>query len=213
MDEADELKDRFAGALIGLAVGDALGTTLEFSTRGSFEPINDMVGGGPFDLEAGQWTDDTSMALCLAESLVEDGFDPDSQMGKYIKWYMYGYLGSTGECFDIGNNTAKSLNHYRGTGEFPEEYEYAAGNGSLMRLAPVPMFFSNDYAKAVFYSGKSSLTTHNNRLAIDACRCFGGMIQQAITGRSKDAILNVDTVDLDLSEKVAEIVSGSYLNK
>jgi len=64
------LRDRYAGCLLGLAVGDAVGTTVEFRPRGSFEPLTDMVGGGPFGLKPGQWTDDTSMALCLAESLL-----------------------------------------------------------------------------------------------------------------------------------------------
>jgi len=62
------LQDRYAGALLGLACGDAVGTTVEFSARGSFPPVTDMVGGGPFGLQPGQWTDDTSMALCLAEA-------------------------------------------------------------------------------------------------------------------------------------------------
>ena len=70
-------RDRYRGALLGLAVGDALGTTLEFKRPGTFAPITDMVSGGPFDLKPGQWTDDTSMALCLAESLIEcRRFDP-----------------------------------------------------------------------------------------------------------------------------------------
>ena len=60
--------DRARGALLGLACGDALGTTLEFRAPGTFHPIDDIVGGGPFGLRAGEWTDDTSMALCLAES-------------------------------------------------------------------------------------------------------------------------------------------------
>jgi ADP-ribosyl-[dinitrogen reductase] hydrolase len=66
-------RDRFLGCLLGLAVGDAVGTTLEFKPRGAFRPITDMTGGGPFHLAPGQWTDDTSMALCLASSLVERG--------------------------------------------------------------------------------------------------------------------------------------------
>jgi len=68
-----ELRDRYRGSLLGLAVGDALGTTLEFSQPGSFAPLEEMVGGGPFALKPGEWTDDTSMALCLAASLVEHG--------------------------------------------------------------------------------------------------------------------------------------------
>lgn len=67
----------YRGALLGLATGDTLGTTIEFKTPGTFTPINDMIGGGPFNLKPGQWTDDTSMALCLADSLIEkQDFDP-----------------------------------------------------------------------------------------------------------------------------------------
>ena len=69
------LHDRYRGALLDLAVGDALGATLEFSRPGTFTPLTDMIGGGPFRLRAGQWTDNTSMALGLATSLVEKGFD------------------------------------------------------------------------------------------------------------------------------------------
>jgi len=95
--------ERYRGALLGLAVGDALGTTLEFKAPGTFKPITDIVGGGPFGLEPGQWTDDTSMALCLAESLIEKrGFDPKDQMDRYCRWWKQGYLSSTGTCFDIG---------------------------------------------------------------------------------------------------------------
>ena len=98
------LLDRYRGALVGLATGDALGTTLEFQAPGTFTPLHDMVGGGPFDLKAGEWTDDTSMALCLAESLIETGrFDADDQMRRYVRWWRTGRLSSRGECFDIGN--------------------------------------------------------------------------------------------------------------
>lgn len=91
------IKERYRGCLLGLAVGDAVGTTLEFKRPGTFTPITDMVGGGPFDLEPGQWTDDTSMALCLAASLIEcKNFNADDQMCKYTKWYREGYMSSTG---------------------------------------------------------------------------------------------------------------------
>ena len=95
-------RDRFLGCLLGLAVGDAVGTTLEFKPRGSFTPITDMMGGGPFRLKPGEWTDDTSMALCLASSLVEKGsFDPADQMQRYVKWHEEGYWSATGRCFDL----------------------------------------------------------------------------------------------------------------
>ena len=102
--------ERYRGSLLGLAVGDALGTTLEFCGPGTFAPINDMVGGGPFRLQPGEWTDDTSMALCLAESLIEkQGFDPVHQLETYLRWSTDGHLSSTGECFDIGNTVQQAL--------------------------------------------------------------------------------------------------------
>src|SRR5205823_4839410 len=91
--------ERYRGALLGLAVGDALGTTLEFSPPGSFTPVDDIVGGGPFGLQPGQWTDDTSMALCLAESLIErQGFDADHQMQLYCRWWRDGHWSCKGYC-------------------------------------------------------------------------------------------------------------------
>ena len=90
----------YRGALLGLACGDALGTTLEFKSPGTFKPVTDIVGGGPFRLKPGEWTDDTSMALCLAESLIEcRGFDPADQMRRYLRWNRDGHLSSTGQVF------------------------------------------------------------------------------------------------------------------
>ena len=110
-------QDQFRGCLLGLAVGDAVGTTLEFKPPGSFKPITGMVGGGPFRLKPGEWTDDTSMALCLATSLMEkNGFDPKDQMDRYCRWWKEGYLSSNGRCFDIGNATADALRRYGQTG-------------------------------------------------------------------------------------------------
>lgn len=92
-----QLIDRYRGCLLGLATGDAVGTTLEFEPPGTFTPIKDMVGGGVFALEPGQWTDDTSMMLCLAESLIEQNeFDPTDQLKRYLQWYQVGHLSRTG---------------------------------------------------------------------------------------------------------------------
>lgn len=111
-------RDKFRGCLLGLAAGDAVGTTVEFKPRGSFLPVTDMAGGGPFGLKAGQWMDDTSMALCLATSLIEkNGFDPTDQMDRYWRWSQEGYLSSTGRCFDIGNTVAEALHRYQRTGD------------------------------------------------------------------------------------------------
>ena len=130
---------RYRGCLLGLACGDAVGTTVEFKPRGTFEPVTDMVGGGPFRLEPGEWTDDTSMALCLAESLLErGGFDALDQMQRYVRWKK-GHLSSNGRCFDIGNTVRGALTRFLDSGDpfSGSTHPHSAGNGSLMRLAPV----------------------------------------------------------------------------
>ena len=137
--------DRFRGAMIGLATGDCLGVALEFMPPGSFIEITEIMGGGPFGLKEGEWTDDTSMSLCLASSLLEKGkFDPKDQMERYVNWRDNGYMSSRGEgsrCVDIGNTTTASLDNFLETGEpysGPSD-SATSGNGSIMRLAPVPL--------------------------------------------------------------------------
>jgi len=142
---------RTRGCLLGLAVGDAVGTTVEFHPRGSFAPVTDMVGGGTFGLRPGQWTDDTSMALCLATSRVEcGGFDAGDQMERYCRWYEEGYLSSTGRCFDIGNTVRSALERFRQDGDpnAGSRNPRSAGDGCIMRLAPVPIFFFPDLEAA-----------------------------------------------------------------
>jgi ADP-ribosyl-[dinitrogen reductase] hydrolase len=185
--------DRYLGSLVGLAAGDALGTTVEFRSPGSFDPVTDMVGGGPFDLRPGQWTDDTSMALCLAESLIETGgFVPRDQLERYLRWYRSGHLSSTGTCFDIGITVRTALQAFEATGA---DYcgsadPLTAGNGSLMRLAPVPLFFARRPMEAIERSGDSSRTTHAARTAVDACRYFGALIVGAVSGAAKAELLS-----------------------
>ena len=215
-----ESRDRFLGCLLGLATADALGTTLEFKRPGTFEPIDDMIGGGPFGLQPGQWTDDTSMALCLAESLVKkQGFDAADQMARYLRWYEEGYLSSTGVCFDIGNTVRAALYKFRETNDpFAGSTDpYSAGNGSIMRLAPVPMFYAHDPARAIEQSGLSSRTTHGAATCIDACRYFGSLIVGALQGVDKTTLLTHpqplpgywETNPLATAE-INEITSGSF---
>ncbi len=188
----NRLRDRFRGALLGLAVCDALGTTLEFKAPGTFQPITDLVGGGPFGLKPGQWTDDTSMALCLAESLVESrGFDPLDQLERYVRWYRQGHLSSTGACFDIGGTTVSALHRFEQShAPFcgPEDVR-SAGNGSIMRLAPVPLFYHRDPRRAIEASAESSRTTHGARTCVDACRYLGALIAGALADADKDQLL------------------------
>jgi ADP-ribosyl-[dinitrogen reductase] hydrolase len=213
--QGDE-RDRFRGCLLGLACGDAVGTTVEFRSRGMFDPVTDMVGGGPFGLKPGEWTDDTSMALCLAASLTELGkFDARDQMLRYCRWAGEGYLSSNGRCFDIGNTVRAGLYKFKQTGDpFSGSTDpYSAGNGCIMRLAPVPMFFHPDREAAIEFSGESSRTTHGAEECIEATRLLGGILFQALAGTDKNEILYGHHVTGISSEKIRPIALGNYQSK
>ncbi|MEM1250239.1 MAG: ADP-ribosylglycohydrolase family protein [Acidobacteriota bacterium] len=212
----DELLSKQKGALLGLALGDAVGTAVEFAARGSFEPLTDMVGGGPFALQPGQWTDDTSMALCLAESLIHcKGTDLRDQMGRYLAWWRDGYLSSTGECFDIGATVASALRRYHQTGE-PAAGSTApdsAGNGCIMRLAPVPIFFCADLGQARLEAAESSRTTHGAAECLDACDYFADRLWRSLHGATKEEILQ-PLMDRDWSTPAMEAVArAEFLEK
>ena len=207
--------DRFRGSLLGLAVGDALGTTLEFQQRGEFKTLVDMVGGGPFDLAPGEWTDDTSMALCLATSLLERrGFHAQDQMSRYWAWYEQGYWSSTGVCFDIGRTTLDALERWRAHGDpFAGSNDpHSAGNGCIMRLAPIALYFAPDLEAVERNAAESARTTHGARECLDACRLFGRMIARALAGQPKREVLHGDE-SLALSPKLAALARGHYHGK
>lgn len=214
-------KDRFAGCLIGLAAGDALGTTVEFSKPGTFEPMTDMVGGGVFGLKAGEWTDDTSMALCLAESLIrKESFDPADQMRRYTNWYKVGYMSSTGTCFDIGGATRNALHRFELTGEpySGSTDPMTAGNGSIMRLAPVAMAYAHVPEDAVHYAGLSSRTTHAAAESVEACELLAAILVAGIRGADKQQMLHAETghrwrAGRPYVPAIEEIVQGSYRHK
>lgn len=210
------LKGRFLGCLLGLAAGDAVGTTVEFHPRGTFKPVLDMVGGGPFRLAPGQWTDDTSMALCLATSLVEcNGFDPVDQLERYCQWWAEGYLSSTGKCFDIGGTTASALRRYRRAGKpnSGSTDSSSAGNGSIMRLAPIPMFFLPDLGAIERYAAESSLTTHAAPECVDACRLFGRVLGRALQGKPKREVLFADGSTFVGADRIVAVARGAYKTK
>jgi ADP-ribosyl-[dinitrogen reductase] hydrolase len=209
-------KDRFRGCLLGLAAGDAVGTAVEFRPRGNFEPLTGMIGGGPFNLLPGQWTDDTSMALCLGTSLVEcNGFDARDQIERYCRWAETGYSSSTGTCFDIGNTISAALWRYRQTGDpfAGSTHPRSAGNGCIMRLAPVPMYYFPDLETAERYAAQSSRTTHGTEECLDACRLLARVICRALGGEPKEAVLFRNRESFEGAEKIATIVRGDYRDK
>ncbi|HWR44044.1 ADP-ribosylglycohydrolase family protein [Sporomusa sp.] len=212
-------QDRYRGALLGLAVGDALGVPLEFKAPGSFSPVTGLIGGGQHNLKPGVWTDDTSMALCLAESLIScQGFDPTDQMERYVRWYKDGYLSSTGHSFDIGNTVRTALDTYSRTRQpyAGSDNPHTAGNGSIMRLAPIPLAFGTNPCLAITLAADSSRTTHAAAEAVDGCRYLAALIIGALLGLDKTALLADAYTPLSdawihpLSGKIADISSGSF---
>jgi ADP-ribosyl-[dinitrogen reductase] hydrolase len=217
---AKDAKDRFRGCLLGLACGDAVGAPLEGLTRGAFPPVTTITGGGAWGVSPGEWTDDTSMALCLAYSLLErSGFDAADQMDKYTAWLKKGYMSSRGVCFGVGATCAAALAYYEKTGDpfsGPVDAE-TAGNGCIMRLAPVPMYYHPHADRAVFYAGESSRTTHGARECVDACRLLGSMLLAALGGAKRDDVLfdnsfrNAPTGTL--SKTIHFLAQGVYRHK
>jgi len=180
-----------------------------------------MIGGGPFNLEPGQWTDDTSMALCLAESLLEmDGFDAIDQLARYVRWKRTGHHSSNGRCFDIGGTVLAALARFERHGDpwSGSTDPSAAGNGSIMRLAPVPLFFARDPEAAIARAADSSRTTHGATEAVDACRYLAGLIVGTLHGYSKRELLAPMFTPVaglwnrdPLAHRIHEIAAGSFL--
>jgi len=165
------------------------------------------------------------MALCLAESLIEKRrFDAEDQTDRYCSWYEQGHLSSAGRCFDIGNTVRSAFETYRRTGNpiSGSESPDTAGNGSVMRLAPVPLFFASNPKEAIHYASESSRTTHGAKAAMDACRYFGGLLVGALRGKPKSELLSAyfnptDEPDFwnenGLDPNIAAIAAGSFKRK
>lgn len=209
-------KDKFYGSFVGLAIGDAVGAPLEFTQPGSFAPITEMISGGKLEINKGEFTDDTSMALCLAESLVEsNGFDPADQMERYGEWVLHGHFSSRDYAFGFGQTFMTAYHKFRRTGD-----PYAGsinpkrpGNGCIMRLAPVPLFFFPDEDAIIKYSGESSQTTHGHPESVFASRLFGRIIFLALSGKNKNEILFDHVPENDAPEHIRQIAQGDYKNK
>ena len=211
---APDILDRGRGALAGLAVADALGTTLEFEARDALPLHTEMTGGGPFGLDPGVWTDDTSMALALADSLAHTGdFDAADVMNRFLRWMEHGAYSPTGRCFDIGVTTRAALLQYRRTGDpfAGPTGEDTAGNGSLMRLAPAVLGFLHDAAACRRIAGEQSRTTHGAPQALQCCQLFADLLRRAILGETKDRVLTPQ--DWDGHPAVRAVAAASWRGK
>lgn len=214
-------EDRLKGALLGLAVGDALGTTLEFSPRPAEPVVSDMVGGGPFALKPGGWTDDTSMALCLADSLLEHpGFDPTDLMQRFVDWWRNGHNSHAGNCFDIGITTSNALARFEHGGEpyAGSTDPMSAGNGGIMRLAPVVLAFHGDPKRMREVAALQSRTTHAARECLEYAALLADAIHAEVrgegaleTGHTRDTVKSSGYVRYTFEAAVwAVATTGSF---
>jgi ADP-ribosyl-[dinitrogen reductase] hydrolase len=190
-------RDKAIGALVGLAIGDAVGTTLEFTDRDTLPPVTDMVGGGPFRLAPGEWTDDTSMALCLGFSLVvKRQFDPADFMDRCVAWWKKGEYSHNDRCFDIGITVRNSLKRYQATGQpypqAPNSDPFSAGNGSVMRLAPVALAGWRNEPQAITDALDQSRTTHDHPECLRDCQKLASILVRLINGAAIGDCLPVD---------------------
>jgi ADP-ribosylglycohydrolase len=221
------LRDRQRGILIGLAVGDALGAAVEFRAPGTFEPVTGFRDGGPHGLDAGEWTDDTSMALALADSIATAGWDLNDQARRYVQWWRHGVYSVNGRCFDIGITTRWALSRFeemedaRKSGDSSER---ASGNGSIMRLAPVAVRhvdrFPDDLVELGRFAAESSLPTHASPQCLSACRYLALIQCGLLHGIDRDEVLSPDWQPLNqlraidpLHPAVDEIARGSFRHR
>lgn len=218
------MNDRRRGALLGLAIGDALGAAVEFRAPGSFKPVTGYRDGGPHGLAPGEWTDDTSMALALADSIAHAGWNLNDQADRYVDWWQNGRYSVIGRCFDIGNATRGSLRIYersRDARTSGDPGEYASGNGSIMRLAPVPIryadLYPNDLAQLASLGEESSLPTHASAQCRSACRYMTVVLASLMHGEPRDQVLAPDWEPLaslvelaPLEPKIDAVIRGSF---
>jgi ADP-ribosylglycohydrolase len=222
-----QMQDRLRGTLLGLAVGDALGAAVEFQRPGTFAPVTGYRGGGPHGLAAGEWTDDTSMALALADSIVTAGWDLNDQANRYVDWWQAGKYSVNGRCFDIGVTTRRALNRYldeQDAFRSGDPAEDASGNGSIMRLAPVSIRYaellSTDLAELSRLAEESSLPTHASAPCLSACRYLAVVLAAMIQGADRGEVLSPAWKPLrrlheikPLHPLIAEVAGGSFERK
>jgi ADP-ribosyl-[dinitrogen reductase] hydrolase len=220
-------KSHLRGALIGLAVGDALGAAVEFRSPGSFAPVTGYRSGGPHGLKAGEWTDDTSMALALADSMASVGWDLNDQAKRYVEWWKTGKYSVNGRCFDIGITTRSALSNFiasKNALTSGDASERASGNGSIMRLAPVPIkhadFYPNNVEELSRLADESSLPTHASEQCRSACRYLATILAALVRGEDRAVVLSPDWKPLQILNDIKplypliqEIAEGSFRHK
>ena len=193
------------GSMLGMAIGDAMGAPVEFQPLSyTYDTIKDMgeKPRGNFDLKPGQWTDDTSMGLCLADSLIEKKgeFKPRDIMMRFLLWWFYGYNNAfrfdnkSRHSVGLGGNISGSFRTYLKTYGQNEYTIYGnketSGNGSIMRNAAIPICYYRDCKSALKYAGLQSKITHQGDEASGCCQLLTFIIVKILNGGQLKEVLN-----------------------
>lgn len=185
------LRHRFLGCLTGLAIGDALGVSAQFGKPGTFPPVSDFRGGGPFDLPAGHWSDDTALALCLAQSLLEtSSFDVADQVSRYLAWQSEGRLAADAQCIGITAGTAHALARARQEGMLRASHADNHEAAPLARVAPVVLFYFAHEGRAIERAAAAARVFDASPLVCDTCRLLAAMLHAALRGEPLARVLS-----------------------
>ncbi|MDQ3656266.1 MAG: ADP-ribosylglycohydrolase family protein [Chloroflexota bacterium] len=223
-----DLLDRAVGCLLGLACGDALGGAVEFRTRENLDRsfpdgVREITGGGPHRLEMGEYTDDTEMALAIAHGCTADGIDLDAVAGNFVTWYRSGPK-------DIGIATSQALEliaqgvPWQEAGERlqRDSTQGVAGNGTVMRCAPLALRFRSNPQRLRWSSIETSRMTHADPRATWGAVALNqgivhlldgadqaGLLDAAVNGIADERV--VDAIVRAPGMKRDDVVSGGYV--
>ncbi|MEI0564053.1 ADP-ribosylglycohydrolase family protein [Brachyspira pulli] len=196
------LENKLKSAILGLAVGDALGVPYEFISRDIIKnnPCKDMIGYGTHNKKAGTWSDDTSLTLCLLDNLNSKNINYNDIMDSFALWYDKGHYTADGDTFDIGITTRDAIDNYK-NGKNPIKCglsdEYSNGNGSLMRILPIAFYikkyfdgklFENSEAINIIYNVSS--LTHSHKRSLIACVIYTAIVLNLINDMKIEEAIN-----------------------
>lgn len=210
----EQALDRAKGCLLGLAVGEAIGSAVELLPRDSFDEVTGMQGGGPLEIEPGEWTDGTAMALCLARSLLaSETVEQYDFMERLQAWLTEAACTARNRTLAVGNATRTAIESFI-EDEDPSAgspLAETAGNGSLIRQAPLAIYASQNRNVARFMSNKQSRATHATIECLDACDLFMDQLLDALNGADKATSLRPRVIQL--SPNLLAINGGEWRNK